>query len=145
MRNRIIISGAYGLVLATESICRYESLFYNENWQDIENQKHFLGEVSLEYAKKNSLTHVRIIVTTGKSYEQFARSVEWNRGRFNDVILLGFHSSNKSNEHLTVEGKCFVTLLNSTGPEDFDAAFANLLVQYPNVHFQKEVLSQQDR
>ena len=141
----LIISGAYGLVLATETICWYEAQFDSENWQSPNAQKNILGEAVIEYSKKNDLTHVRALVTTGTPYEQFVRSVGWEGGKFEDVILLGFRSSNRSWDHLNAEGKYLSHFLENSNLDDFETALENIRAQSPNVQFYEEVLYQSER
>ena len=141
----LIISGAYGLVLATETICWYEAQFDSKNWQSPNAQKNILGEAVIEYSKKNDLTHVRALVTTGTQYEQFVRSIGWKGGEFEDVILLGFRSSNGSWDHLNAEGKYLSHFLENSSLDDFEIALENIRAQFPNVQFYEEVLYQSER
>ena len=131
--------------MATDTICWYEAQFDSKNWQSPNAQKNILGEAVIEYSKKNDLTHVRALVTTGTQYEQFVRSIGWKGGEFEDVILLGFRSSNGSWDHLNAEGKYLSHFLENSSLDDFEIALENIRAQFPNVQFYEEVLYQSER
>lgn len=136
----LIISGAYGLVLATETICWYEAQFVSQDWQSPKFRKNILGEAIIEYSKKNKLTHVRAFVTRGR-YEQFVRSVSWKEGNFENVTLFSFSSLDRSYDYLNAEGKylsCF--LENSTSNDDLKTSLKNIRSQFPNVQCHEEKL-----
>lgn len=138
----LIISGAYGLVLATETICKYEAEFVSQDWQSPKFQKNILGEAIIEYSKKNKLTHVRAVVTGGR-YAKFVKSIPWKEGNFEEVVLFSFSLDKSNYTHLNAEGKYLSCLLeNSSSDDDLKTSLKNIRSQFPNVQCHEEILFQ---
>jgi len=126
----LIISGAYGLVMAQETICRYQSGFSREDW--LIDGRDVLSDAVLEYCQHHKVQHVRIVVTEGP-YENFAKAVEWNKGNFETVILFSFHSKIQGNyDHLEAEGKCLSHLLEKRPEGNFFESLQKRLANYQN-------------
>ena len=78
-----IISGGYGILLAGESIGKYDRLFALADWP-----RGLLEVVCAEYARCNGLTSVRAFAAASTDYGKLLRRISWNESGATDAWLL---------------------------------------------------------
>ncbi len=81
--NVLIVSGGYGLVLASEPIGTYEAVFQPSAWPS-----NLLNEVLLAYVAARALKHVRSFVSATTSYRRLLEQVPWASVGVKDALLI---------------------------------------------------------
>jgi hypothetical protein len=81
--NMLIISGGYGLVLASEPIGNYNARFNLSFWP-----RDLLEDVMLEYVRRRGLKNVRAITSLTGDYRKLLTRVRWASVGVHDATLL---------------------------------------------------------
>jgi len=79
----LILSGGYGVVLATEPIGTYEAVFKRSWWPT-----GLIEEIISFYASYNELKKVRAIVSASTDYRKIVERVDWRMANVLDGLLL---------------------------------------------------------
>ncbi len=81
--NILIVSGGYGLVLASEPIGIYDAIFHLSSWP-----RELLEEVLIDYAHRRKLTSMRAITSATGDYRKLLARVGWATAGVEDAMLL---------------------------------------------------------
>lgn len=79
----LILSGGYGVVLASEPIGIYEAVFRPSWWKN-----RLIERVLAAYAARHGLTNVRAIVSATTSYKKVVERVDWHAAGIDDAMLI---------------------------------------------------------
>ena len=82
-RHVLILSGGYGIVLASEPIGDYDARFQPSWWP-----RGVIQEALSAYALRHRLKHVRAIVSATTAYRRIVERTDWQAAGVEDAVLI---------------------------------------------------------
>jgi hypothetical protein len=104
----LIVSGAYGVVRANESIAMYRMRFEEKRWP-----RRIVQRCLEAYAQRHQLRVVRVLMGGSTPYAHVARSTRWADAGVNDALLIApdFHGPGAIRQVPAAIGSALVALV----------------------------------